>query len=85
MTETPAMRRLLFMTLLIGFILRIAFVASQGLFDLSLTGGDEFWYIANGIGLFMPDPNGAFLGYSYEVSTLGVAPLYLIFIGFIEQ
>lgn len=85
MNETPSIRRLLYVTLFIGLVLRLWFVINQGLYDISRSGGDEFWYIANGVGLFASDPSGSFLGYTYQVSTLGVAPLYLVVIGFLEQ
>ncbi|MGB7339324.1 MAG: hypothetical protein WBC91_10570, partial [Phototrophicaceae bacterium] len=85
MPETSFIRRLLFITLAIGLVIRLWFVLSGGLSELFRTGGDDLWYIQYGIGFFMPEPRGVVLGGNYAIYSLNVAPLYLVFVGFIEQ
>ena len=44
--------------LLAGLIFRLFAFSTTGLEDLRLSGGDEFWYLVNGAGLFEPEPRG---------------------------
>ena len=71
--------------LLAGLIFRLFAFSTTAVEDLRLSGGDEFWYLVNGAGLFEPEPRGTILGYPYAVNNLPIAPIYLLFTGLTQQ
>ncbi|GAB5491755.1 MAG: hypothetical protein Phog2KO_19700 [Phototrophicaceae bacterium] len=52
---------------------------------LRFSGGDEFWYLVNGLGLFQEETSGLALGYPYAAHNLPIAPIYLIITGLFQQ
>lgn len=67
--------------LLLGFALRLFFAFSGNPADVR-GGGDEFWYLANGLGMYQPEPEGVVYGnFPYAVNALASAPLYLLIVG----
>ena len=82
---TKSIRFWLLIVLTIAFLLRL--IVSLAADPLSATsgGGDEFYYLVNGAGLFMPEPTGVAHGYPYAVNNLPIAPLYLILAGLFQQ
>ena len=71
--------------LTIGFLLRLAISLSSDPLTAISGSGDEFYYLVNGAGLFMPEPTGVAHGYPYAVNNLPVAPLYLVLSGLFQQ
>ncbi|MEO1289679.1 MAG: glycosyltransferase family 39 protein [Chloroflexota bacterium] len=81
MVESKSSQRLLWAILGLALFIRLIVLILNGWTALPSTGGDEFWYLVNGQGLFSSEPTGFALGYPYAANNLGVAPLYLIFNG----
>lgn len=71
--------------LCIGLFLRIAVSLSADSLSVRAGGGDEFWYLAYGAGMYMPEPMGVALGIPYAANNIPIAPLYLVFTGFFQQ
>ncbi len=77
-----ASTRALLLLLLVAFLLRLGFALSTDpLKTYYSTGGDELWYLANGVGIL----TGAEYSYAHRMdlapSRLPTAPLYLVFVG----
>lgn len=82
---TKSVQKWLILILLIGFVLRLLTFSSAGLEDLRTNGGDEFWYMVNGAGLFQAEPSGYIYDYPYAANNLPIAPIYLIVTGIFQQ
>ncbi|MGJ3239622.1 MAG: ArnT family glycosyltransferase [Anaerolineae bacterium] len=79
-------RRWLLVIIGVGWLLRVVMALTTEPLALRASGGDEFWYLANGMGLFMADPTGTvYGGFRYAANNLPIAPLYLIFTGAFQQ
>lgn len=50
----------------------------------SSSGGDTFWYISNGYALFSGQTAGTMYGVNFDISMIPTAPLYLVFVGFLQ-
>lgn len=48
-------------------------------------GGDSRWYLINGKALFSGEVAGSIDGMAFDISVIPVAPLYLVFLGAIQQ
>lgn len=70
--------------LLLGWLIRLGFILIDNPATVRFSGGDEFWYMVNGVGMFSPEPMGQAYGFPYAANAIGVAPLYLLITGFVQ-
>ena len=83
--QTNSTHKWLIAILLVGFVLRMMALSYTDLETLRFSGGDEFWYLVNGLGLFQAETSGLALGYPYAAHNLPIAPIYLIITGLFQQ
>lgn len=70
---------------MIGLILRLLYAFSGEPGEVLRVGGDEFWYLANGLAMYQPEPVGVVYGnFRYAVDSLPSAPLYLLIAGALQ-
>ena len=78
-------RRILWLILVLALLLRLAYALSQpGYGAIRNAGGDSAWYLANGVGFFSGQVAGTVRGINYDISVLPTAPLYVLFVGFMQ-
>ena len=78
--------RVLWLIMLAGFLMRIAYALEQPtLVQFSgATGGDSSWYLVNGAGFFSGQEHGRIRGLPFYISNIKTAPLYIIFVGIFQ-
>ncbi len=79
--------RILWIVLLIGLLLRLAFALTEptySRFDLA-RGGDTGWYLVNGYGFFSGEAHGWVEKMPFYISRIPTPPLYILFAGFVQQ
>lgn len=79
--------RILWIILLIGLLLRLAFALAQptyARFDHA-RGGDTGWYLVNGYGFFSGERHGWVENLPFYVDRIPTPPLYILFAGFVQQ
>jgi 4-amino-4-deoxy-L-arabinose transferase-like glycosyltransferase len=77
-------RKLLYFILALGFVLRLLVALTNDPMQpyvLGGSGGDEMWYLANGLGMFSGTDFATIYGLRVSPAALPTAPLYLLFIG----
>ena len=79
--------RWLWVILLVGLILRVAYALNQPTIELftGADGGDSAWYLANGWGFFSGQPHGWIRNKPFYLSELPTAPLYILYAGIFQQ
>lgn len=80
-------KRLLWLILLSAVLLRLLYAMPQATLSEygRATGGDSGWYLALGAGFFLEQPHGTVHGIDYYNSVIPVPPMYILFVGFIQQ
>lgn len=79
--------RWLWIILLLGLGLRIAYALSQPTVDLfyGVDGGDSSWYLANGWGFFSGREHGWIRNVPFYLSELPTAPFYILYAGIFQK
>ena len=78
--------RWLWLLLIIGFILRVAYALSLPTIELFYGAeGDSAWYLANGWGFFSGQPHGWIRNIPFYLSVLPTAPFYILYAGIFQQ
>ncbi len=80
-------RRGLWLLLLLGLALRLAYALPQPTLSqyFHAGGGDAGWYLANGWGLLSGQEHGSIRGIPFYSSVIPTPPLYLLFTGLVQQ
>lgn len=79
------MTRLFGFILGIGLLLRLVFAFTNHPASMWKGGGDELWYLGNGLAIYQAEPEGTvYNGFRYAVNALPSAPLYLLITGFFQ-
>ncbi len=86
MRNAALQTRVLWLIMLAGFLMRIAYALEQPtLVQFSgATGGDSSWYLVNGAGFFSGQEHGRIRGLPFYISNIKTAPLYIIFVGIFQ-
>lgn len=81
------MSRTLWIILLAGLLLRLAFAAAQPTYTRidRARGGDAGWYLANGYGFFSGQKHGWVQNMPFYIERLPTPPLYILFAGMVQQ
>ncbi|MCY3780613.1 MAG: phospholipid carrier-dependent glycosyltransferase [Chloroflexi bacterium] len=79
--------RLIWIILLTGLLLRLAFSLSQPTYSTFDTarGGDTGWYLANGYGFFSGEKHGWVEKMPFYIERIPTPPLYILYAGFFQQ
>jgi len=79
--------RWLWLILIAGLVLRVAYALTQPTVDLfyGADGGDSAWYLANGWGFFSGLPHGWIRNNPFYLSALPTAPFYILYAGLFQQ
>lgn len=79
--------RWLWVILIVGFALRLAYALTQPTVELfyGADGGDSAWYLANGWGFFSGQPHGWIRNNPFYLSVLPTAPFYILYAGIFQQ
>jgi 4-amino-4-deoxy-L-arabinose transferase-like glycosyltransferase len=76
------MTRVFWVILFIALLLRLVFAFADNPANVRNRGGDELWYLGNGLGLYQAEPMGyVYSNFPYAVNALPSAPLYLLITG----
>ena len=80
-------QRLLWLFLLLALFMRLLFAIQQSAVSeyRNAKGGDSGWYLAVGAGFFQDAPHGTIRGVDYYNSVIPTPPLYIMFVGFMQQ
>ncbi len=78
--------RWLWIILIVGFGLRIAYAMTQPTVELfsGVDGGDSSWYLANGWGFFSGKEHGWIRNVPFYLSELPTAPFYILYAGIFQ-
>ena len=73
--------------LLFAFLLRFTYALDHPTLRAFANdeGGDSGWYLANGAGFFSGQEHGRIRGLPFYISKVSTPPLYLLFVGIIQQ
>ena len=78
--------RWLWLILLVGLLLRLGYALDQPTLNAPrYEGGDSNWYLSVGWGFFSGQEHGKIRGITFYNSVIPTPPLYILFVGIIQQ